>query len=262
MGFRLVAFTHTDAAGIASLTACPTVTDDSITKIDTNHYKLPSQNLLLGAYGMGASLTRFQVKTPSLSGNNRVPIEVDEVDQSAATLVSKNFPPFQDYSKTPVPLVAGEGIEVDYISSAAAQVSFCLWLGDGQISYVSGQFLPGVRATSATIQVANAWTNCTLTFDNQLPAGGYAVVGMEAFSATANFARLVFPELGPRPGVLAGTQPSIRAKTWRGGSFRSASVGQMVNWGSFAQDSPPSVDFFAGAADVAQTVLLDLVKIA
>jgi hypothetical protein len=262
MGFRTIAYSATQGGAVTSLTAVTALADDSMTKIDSTHYKVPSQNLLIGLYAHGSALTRYQIKTPSLAGNQRVPVEVDEVDQTAATTATTAFPPFQDYEADPVPLIAGEGIEADIICSGAAQTTVVVWLGDSSVSYVTGPVLPGVRATSAQTLVANTWTNCTLTFDNQLPAGAYAVVGMEAFSATGQAARLAFPELGPRPGVIAGTQPSVRGQFFRTGNFRSESKTGNVSWGSFVQDSPPSVDFLAGAADTSETVIFDLVKIA
>jgi len=259
MGFRLIAFEATSA--VTAYTATTALADDSITKIDSTHYKVPSQNLLLGAYGNGLHLSRYQIKTPSLS-NNRVPIEVDEIDPTDDKVIS-TVPPFMDWSDSPPRLIAGEALEVDNLTDATSDaVAFGVWLGDGQISYVNGTYLPGVRATSSTTLVAYTWTNCTLTFDNQLPAGAYAVVGMKATSATGLLARLAFPELGPRPGVIAGTQPTQAYPDFRNGRFRSGARGQFVSWGSFVSDSPPSADFMAVTTDSAEVVELDLVKIA
>ena len=260
MGFRTICYEATSTA--SALTAIAAIADDSMTKIDSTHYKVPSQNQLLGSYAHGLHLTRYQIKTPSLSGSSRLPVLSDEVDQTSGVALTTPVP-FFDLSMCPVPLVAGEGLEADGLTdTTSGAVLVGVWLGDSSIEYVTGPLLPGVRATASQTLVGYTWTNCTLTFDNQLPAGAYAVVGMEAFSATGMLARLCFPELGPRPGVIAGTQPSWRGKTFRTGNFRSSAPGRFVSWGSFVSDSPPSVDWLAVTTDSAETVLLDLVKIA
>ena len=265
MGFRTIGYSITSAA--TTFTAATCLTDDTITKIDSTHYKVPAQNLVLASYGYGTHLNQYQIKTPSLSGGNKLPVEIDDVDKTA-TQPTVTTPPLVDFSAQPVHLVNGEGLEADILTdgtSAAAYVVY--WLGDGMNDFVEGQFMPGVRATSSTTLSAGAWTNCTLTFDYSLPAGGYAVVGMRAESATGIAARLAFPELGPRPGVLAGTataiRPNFRATQQYVRSFPAAApAGRFISWGSFVQDSPPSVDFLAVAADTAEQVVLDLVKIA
>ncbi len=266
MGFRTIAYYQ--SSNPTAFTAITNLTDDTMTKIDTTHYKVPSQNLVLASYGYGTILQQYQIKTPSLSGGNRLPIEIDDVDQTA-TQPSKLTPNLVDFSAMPIPLVAGEGLEADVITSGATAAGnfVVMWLGDGMNDYVTGQYMPGVRATSSTTLTAHAWTNCTLTFDYSLPAGGYSVVGMRAESATGVAARLAFPELGPRPGVLAGTAYSVRQQFRTTMNYERtfpaiAPAGQFISWGSFVQDSPPSVDFLAVAADTAEQVVLDLVKIA
>jgi hypothetical protein len=50
-----------------------------------------------------------------------------------------------------------------------------------------------LRGTGVGALVINAWTNAgTLTWQNQLPTGKYAVVGAEAFSAGGKAFRLIF----------------------------------------------------------------------
>jgi hypothetical protein len=265
MGFRTIAYYQ--SANPTAYTAINVVSDSTMTQIDGQHFKVPSQDKLLAAYGYGTILTRYQIQTPSLR-SNRVPLEIDDVDQTASNPTVTN-PPLIDFSQTPVQLTAGEGLEADIITTGgtAAANLIALWLGDGKVEPVSGIFLPKVRATSATTLTAGAWTPCVLTFDYQLPAGAYAVVGMRAGSATGVLARLAFPELGPRPGVLCGKFPSTRTAVPFSpeapvGGFRVPHRSAYVSWGSFVSDAPPSVEFLALAADTSEVVELDLVKIA
>lgn len=263
MGFRLIGFskTSTDAA----YTATTVLADDSINKIDTTHVKVPSQNRVAAAYGYGVHLTGYRIKTPSLSGGNRLPIQVDDVDATASHLINTT-PPLKLWDKSVIPLQVGEGLSWDNITDTTSGVVVGLiWLADGATGYVSGQFMPGIRATSSTACVAYTWTNMTLTFDNQLPAGSYAVVGMSARSATCIAARLAFPETGARPGVLGGvTNVAVGRDAFRNGRFLnpSGNQGTFVSWGGFVNDSPPSVDWLAVTTDSAEYVILDLVKFA
>jgi hypothetical protein len=244
-----------------------TPASDTLVYVDgTNKIvQTPQTNLLMGGYAYGANFLLAQVQTPSLKAN-RVPVEWGEMDTTATQPINTvgAIPPFQYWGDTPIGLQIGEGIEVDYTGGGTAQGTVGIWLSDGNpMLKVSGPFLAGVRATSSTTLTANAWTTTSLTFDNQLPAGGYAVVGMEAFGATAVLARVALPGSGFRMGVVAGPiTVSTRDRIFRAGRFANTSPGTYESWGAFVSTAPPQVEFFAGAADTAQVVYLDLVKVA
>ena len=244
-----------------------TPASDTLVYVDgTNKtVQVPQTNLLVAAYSYGANFLLAQIQTPSLKAN-RVPIEWGEMDTTATQPINTvgAIPPLQYFGDTPIPLQIGEPLEVDYTGGGTAVGTVGVWLSDGNPGLkVSGNFLPGVRATSATTLTANAWTTCSLTFDNQLPAGGYAVVGMEAFSATGVLARVALPGSGFRMGVIAGPiTVSTRDRLFRAGRFANTVPGTYESWGAFVSTAPPQVEFFAGAADTSEIVYLDLVKVA
>jgi hypothetical protein len=271
MGKHLIAFSQSQNP--TAFTRENFVTDVTVTPIGTTLVQVPPTNLIVASYGYGTILTRYQIQTPSLKAN-RVPIEIDTVDATAttasSTIIGGNGA-FQFFNDTPVALNPGESLEVDVITTGgtAAQSTIGLWLDNGlpdTIVASAGTYLPGVRATSSTTLTANAWTACSLTFDNTLPVGTYAIVGMVAESATGLLARVAVPGYAWRMGVicqLAATNAIIqRPEFFRHGRFGTYGQGVYHAWGGFVSTSPPQVEFLALAADSAETVLFDLVKVA
>lgn len=111
------------------------------------------------------------------------------------------------------------------------------------------------RYTAAATLTAHAYTNTALTVTNQtLKAGRYAVVGMKAYGATMQAARLVFAETSARPGCIGVTANGHRGHP----IFRQGNLGE---WGQFTHVNLPTIDCLANAADSAQVFDLDLVKI-
>ncbi len=253
------------------------VADATVTPVGTNLVQVPATNLLVASYAYGTILTRYQISAPSLK-SNRVPIEIDQVDTTATapgpSIVGGNGA-FQFFNDTPIPLSPGESLEVDVITTGgvAAQSTIGIWLDNGLPDTVTGPLLAGVRATSSTTLTANAWSAATLTFDNPLPIGSYAIVGMVAISATGVLARCALPGFPWRMGAICEIAPPTsgaataantaiqRPDQFRLGRFGTYGQGAYHSWGAFISTSPPQVEFLALAADTSETVLFDLVKI-
>lgn len=272
MGKHLIAFSQSQNP--TSFTKENFVADPTVTPIGTQQVQVPSTNLFVASYAYGTILTRYQINTPSLRAN-RVPIEIDEIDPTATApannIMGQGNGPFFFLNDTPVALAPGEALEVDIITTGgtAAQSTIGLWLDNGlpdSIPASTATFIPGVRATGTATLTANNWTAVTLTFDNTLPVGTYAIVGMVAESATGVLARCAVPGYAWRMGViphLAATNTLFtRPDFFRAGRFGSYGQGVYHSWGAFISTSPPQVEFLAGAADTAETVLFDLVKVA
>ena len=269
MGRHLIAFGA--SVNPSSLTKMAPVADGTLT-IAQNTVLLPAGlTNLVGVYGgcpggTSPGFTRYQVVTPSLK-NNSVPIEIDQVDTTSTnpndTIVDRNGA-IQMFDDAPVPLVAGEGLEVDVLTAGgtAGQVTVLCWLDDLNNIPVTGRPICGVRATSSTTLTANTWTSCSITFDNTLPAGTYAIIGMHAESATGYAARIIISGTW-RMGVV----PCLDTKGTRPGQFRMGRMGNPApgtyySWGAFVNTTPPNIEFLAYAADTSETVLFDLIKIA
>ena len=111
-----------------------------------------------------------------------------------------------------------------------------------------------LRGTATTAAVVNVWTQLVMTWFNQLPTGNFAVVGMEAFSATMNSARLIFPNQLYRPGCLGIVSLTNKADD----VFRNGNLG---TWGVFPNFVMPLVEVFCAAADAAYEIYLDIVRV-
>lgn len=114
-----------------------------------------------------------------------------------------------------------------------------------------------IRATSAQTLVANAWTLGGLTFDQTLPFGRYAVIGLAATCNDAHAVRLLFPrDQSYRPGVGCGETIAIRPEV---DPFRSGEQGE---WGRFESVNSPQLEILGGTAGAeTAAVIIDLVRL-
>ena len=119
------------------------------------------------------------------------------------------------------------------------------------------------HATAATTLTANAWSQVTPIFDQPLPAGQYALVGVRAVSATALAFRIA-PVVEPlwRPGgVACQSADQLDAPNQR---YFNPQTGKVSDWGvwlTFFQNTAPFVQFWATSADTAEDMYFDLIKI-
>jgi hypothetical protein len=196
-----------------------------------------------------ASLARAEIQSPSL--RVRTNLDIEPIHQG---LVWGNPSEINLWPDAPVPLVANESLNAFVQSDPAAPVvhEAFVWLSDGAQSPVTGNIFT-IRATAAITLVAGTWVNGNLTFNQVLPSGRYSVVGMRARGANLVAARLVFPGLAVRPGVLAVNTIGGVDPYW-------PRFGRMGAWGEFDNTVPPTLDAL-GVTDTAQTVLLDLIQV-
>lgn len=249
--YTLVAFSESqDTGGVLSYVAALA---DQHVRIEGDNVVVPAgMSYLLGAYAIGTSITRARVEAPSL--RRTLLLDLPEVDRGVTTPSSPQT--LFDAFYNPLPLDEFEPIRalVAEDATGAERETVLLWLGDGAQSPVSGDIYT-VQATSQTTLVPYAWTNGALTLGQTLPSGRYQVVGFRAQSSGLIAARLVFVGGTWRPGVLGTTAVNQKASPL----FRRGACGVL---GEFAHDQPPTVDFLSSSADVAETVHLDLIKVA
>ena len=249
MAFSLICYSESqDTSGVLANVAA--VTDPHVRVIGDDVVVPDDISYLAATYAVGASLTRAAVVSPSI--RRRYPHEITPLDANANPSSQFVFQPLS----TPIQLDASEALNFQVAENGSGSVrdTGLVWLSDGPFIPVTGSEVFTIRATSATTLATFAWTNCALTFNDTLPAGEYAVVGMQATSATAIAARLVFTGSAWRPGVIATTTSTVVGNPL----FR---YGNMGIFGTFAHNTPPTGDFFATTADTAETVYLDLVMV-
>lgn len=158
------------------------------------------------------------------------------------------------FPRSPIPLVGDEDMQWLYNTDAAAAVAEYgfVWFSNGPISPVEGR-IHTIRATAAITAVAGTWVNGALTFNEALPFGRYAVVGMRCHGPTTIAGRLVFVGGPWRPGVIAVADKESPDNP-------ICRFGGMGVWGEFDSVAPPTVDII-GSAGTAQIIHLDVIKL-
>ncbi len=248
MAFHVAIWSESvDQAAIAPIAA---VADPSLT-VSGDNIQVPNFGaFLVGAYGVGVNLTRAQLQSPSL--RRVVNPEIRPIDVAALPLGTGEF---MDLFNNPIALDVAEQLQAFASESGAGatRMNIVAFLGDGKVESITDP-IHSVRATSATATVASTWTNGALVFDQVLPVGTYGIVGARAESTNMIAFRFVFQGSTPRPGGIGFATP---------GAFDM--LGQRRGgwglWGTFDSTTPPTVDFFTDAADAAEVLTLDLIKV-
>lgn len=237
----------------AGANAALTAVIDQAVNTEGTFIRVPNvvPQLLAEAFFAGAitAFTRARVESPSLR---------TLANQMIAThgLIADDDKDFriQWHGMSPRELRPGEGVEFVTNTDAVAAVELhgLIWLGDGPVQRVGGnQFT--TRATAAIATVNTGWTAGILTFDERLPIADYDVVGLMVTAADGTAARLVFPGLPFRPGVVVVQDESTNVLQ----AFRYGNAGV---FGRFNLNQPPQLEVFGGAGG-AQVVYLDLIRV-
>lgn len=111
-----------------------------------------------------------------------------------------------------------------------------------------------LRFTSTTAATANKWSQLTVTWQDVLPAGQYAVVGLEHESANGQACRLIFNGQQFRPGTLSVTALANR----QGAMFYGHRLGV---FGRFLQTAMPIPEVLANAADASHEGYMEIVRV-
>lgn len=221
-------------------------------------------------FGVGAHLENISPQAasmlplpyPNLSGNN-----VGTATQTPATV--------WDFALAPKPLRPTETFNIfaSQTSGGAETETVFTQFTDGIVTpapplatapALNGNLMFTVaHATAATTLTANAFTQVTPVLDNALPAGQYALVGMRVVTAHALAFRIA-PINEPlwRPGGIACQAPTDL--DWPNQRYVNPLTGRVSPWGvwvTFFQNTVPNVQIFATAADTAEDMWFDLIKI-
>jgi hypothetical protein len=253
--FHTLVYTKADTAATAN-EDIPAVTDSWAT-IQNNHYILQQDAYLMAAYWQNAGATNARLNTPHFRFLS-LP-SITPVNRSAAP-VSLSPICWLKPMRLLVPRIDEVALEASNDGAGAVRGVGVVWVSDGNYTLPSGvnSDLYTIRATGTITATSLAWTLGNITFDQGLPAGRYAVVGMDVFGLNLVAARLQFPggagPNGMRPGVLA--KPTLAAYQWE--YFRHGNAGL---FGTFDSTAQPLLEIFSNGANSAQTVWLDVVRI-
>lgn len=225
---------------------------DQLMLVQNAHFVPQTDKLIQFAYAGAASINRArlitpafrQITTPWIRPVNPAIVPLDEVN-------------IADYSPNPLRVRGLEEIQFEgtQTSGGAAVIVGVAGLSNGPIAPAPQGDIFTMRGTGATTLTAGAWSLVTVTWQDTLPAGTYACVGCEFIGTTLVAGRLIFEEQWDRPGGLGqslatGNGPML---------FRKGRLGV---WGRFNANRMPNVEVLGNAADTAQEIYLDLIRVA
>lgn len=246
-----LAFFNT-TAGTLSLSDSPAV-DDGWATITNNHFIMQQDMDLCMVMPFADTLTRAKLNLPHwrfVSQPEIVPVM--QVWDGVQSLTS--------YYITPKTLTVNAIDELQALVSTSATatsgVLTALWLKPKMdpLTLPGGDSYP-TRATAAISGVAGQWARGNITFEQTLPAGEYAVIGMDVLDDGSELCRLRFQKYEMLPGVpCRNSVTGVQRDLFRQGRFGV--------FGTFKNTAQPSIEIFSASGTAsAQALTLDLVKI-
>ena len=240
-----------DATEHTALAEVDAIADPHI-RVSGNDIYVPSWNKILAVFAGGADMTDCRLQSPSLRrmANQRIEFVYPEAFP-AANWMSSFAHIWKERART---LDIAEALNAFCINGGTTDEYVFVWLMDKLEALPAGEIF-SIEGEVSLTSVEGAWVNGAITFTQTLPAGRYALVGMRAQDGAGVAARCVFPDISPRPGVIASQhyyEPGIP-------DFRYGGLG---SWGEFEHDAPPSIDVIRNAALTITTyVIFDLIQV-
>ena len=223
---------------------------DGIVTISNNHFQPLERLKLAFACAASANVARVRVSTPSIQRYTSPFI------RPLSNAVGWGVPQrVQDFRNLGFSLPALEEITVTALQTGAGAER--VWVGVGAM--IQDRPAPAgpvytLRGASTTAAVANVITPISVTWQNQLPAGQYAIVGCQVQSATGLFFRLNIQGFAYRPGgaslTTIGSDPHEL--------FLPNGLGE---WGRFSNTAMPSLEVLCNAADALHEIYLQVVPL-
>lgn len=224
--------------------------NDGIILVQNGHHVPPVDMSLIAIWSSAVTLLRTKLVSPKI--RQIAPSSICPIDVS---LLPPNDPNFVDYRPSPLVLRRQEEIAYQSTDSAAGPNNHYI-VSALQVSYEPAPIgdIITIRGTGTTTLVASTWTNVPITWDTLLPQGTYAVIGCRVLSATGIAFQITFDNQFYRPGFLCGASAGIRPP-W------PQLKGGFGLWGRFNTVTLPRFAVLANAADTAQIVEMDIVRI-
>ena len=245
--FHVLAFTGS-IAGTAN-TDLPALTDDMF-QIRNGHFVFEKPMQIVFIAAIGNLLDRARINLPSVRGMSLPFIRPITVGTLMGTP-----PAVQDFRDHPFTIQPMEEFAMQVSNSGAGPTRTQIVVGiqERMRTAPEGTIIT-MRGTGTTTLVANTWTTCTITWADTLPPGVYAIVGLEVITVSGVAARLQIPGQIDRPGCLGTATINSQPHPM----FMEGGLG---HWGEFESINTPGVQVLATAADTAQEVFLQVVKV-
>ena len=226
---------------------------DSVVRATGDNIIVPRGfNRLCAAYAQATTITQARLVAPSIDSGRFFRIAPLNAGTEPAVPT-----PFLNRFANPIELTETETLnaEVAENGAGAEQAVVLAWFGEA----ATPEAVPGeiftVRATGTATLVAQAWSAATLTLQDNLLAGRYAVVGARFEAAGCIAGRFAPVDVGNyRPGCIG--YDSVNDADIP--VFRNGGLG---TWFEFEHDTLPVAEFLSASADTAEVVYLDLVQV-
>ena len=258
--FTTIAFVEKAARAAAAYNEIAAINDAHIT-VSGDDIQLPSLSQIVlvcgGLSTTGDTAKAMRLTTPSM--REKALFQIAPFNWITADGVAEPLDPTRlvDMRDNPMVLVPREKLNAQ--ESGIKLVTNASWvvvmLADGPIVPVKGPMFT-VRAVGVSAAVVDSWASSALTFDEDLPAGRYQIVGFRPVSPNIVAARLVFVGGGWRPGAIGCDHAAdVHSDIFRYGKFGV--------FGEFEDLEPPTVEILALVADAAATqeYWFDLIQI-
>ena len=233
MPFHLAAFGSSTLIPVAPAPVLlPPITDMYLPSTQTG-FLLHVPMKVVAAYASSAdgNLVRANISAPSL-----LRVSLPYIRPLGTHLGEPNDPNVMNLTHHPLTLPASENVGAFGVVQTPGTTGYALlWLCEHLVPVPSGEKFTLRFATTATT-VQYQWTPMgSITFDQSLPPGTYTVIGFEHWNANSIAARLLFPGMAMRPGVLSVT--AVGGRTDR--LFFEGGLGV---FGAFSSYAPPSFE--------------------
>ena len=234
----------------ASATETMAPVTDTIIAVKNNRFFPTKDYKILYSYQGAAVTGRVQINTPSLRQ-----VSSPWMNPFNPAIEPGTDPNISDYRSNPLLLRGLEEVEASATEEAGTGGDFWVVQGWGlDLAPAPAGDVYTMRGTGTTTAVADNWTTVSLTWDNQLPVGIFAVCGGVVVSATGIAWRTVFEDQVARPGGLCVDATNERTASM----FRKGGLG---NWGQFNSNRMPEFQVLCSSGDTAQTFYLDFVRV-
>lgn len=224
---------------------------DQIMAVQNSHFVPQVDCQINWASAMSAVALRARLSSPSIRQVTQ-PYLIPVIDSVGPLTTDKAV----DMRSNPIIARRLEELAVESTLSAAGPTrdTIVVDLADSPLAPAPAGPCFTIRGTGTTTLVASNWTLATITWVNNLPVGQYAVIGGIAYGATCQAFRVIFENQVWRPGGLGWVSEVVQADPL----FR---FGELGLWGTFQSNRMPNIEVLASAADTAQTIYLDLVRL-
>lgn len=225
--------------------------EDGLQTIVSNNFLLNDPVKVQRCYINGLGIVEARYNIPSMRSMT-LP-RIHPVDKAASP---SNDPSVMHYGDYGPKIMAGEGISLECSTDATSgplAAYGLLWVAKAFVPAPKGDCFT-IKATASVVTTVGVWNRGSLSLENDLPPGKYAVIGADAQGTNLEALRFRFPGQDVLPGVV--TQQAD-------GEFLTdhQRFGQMGLFGVFGNITLPTIEVFGYGTTTTQTIYLDVVKV-